>query len=61
MLCVVSMVTMIVVGVDIGAHNINEKLHLVLLEWPTTCGLDIVQNNIKQNNHKMPSHLFIQR
>jgi hypothetical protein len=55
------MVTMIVVGVDIGAHNINEKLHLVLLEWPTTCGLDIVQNNIKQNNHKMPSHLFIQR
>ncbi len=49
-----SMVTMIVVGADIGAHNINEKLHLVLLEWPTTCGLDIVQNNIEQNNHKMP-------
>jgi hypothetical protein len=55
------MVTVIVVGTDLEACNIDEKLHLVLLEWPTTCGLDIVQNNIKQNNHKMPSHLFIQR
>jgi hypothetical protein len=24
------------------SYGFDEKLHLVLVEWPTTCGLDIV-------------------
>jgi hypothetical protein len=38
------------------SYGFDEKLHLVLVEWPTTCGLDIVHLfETKQPQNAKPS------